>query len=86
LPGPTKKERKITVTAIRNIYCEFQPASALQDEWKIFQADDDVSAKDTKKLWKIIGILGSTEVCRWNQSLSIPITYYMVNKGGDGLG
>ena len=57
----TKRERKITATAIRNISRGLQPlldASSVQDEWKRFHADDDASAQDTKEVvgdyWNVV--------------------------------
>jgi len=64
----TKRERKTTVTAMWNFLHKLQPqldASSVQDKWKLFQADADVSTQDIKKVvedyWNVVLQLKSVE-------------------------
>jgi len=77
-PSPTKREWKISVTDIWNISCKFQPqlgASSVQDKWKLFQADDDVSVQDTKEAvkdyWDVVLHLKSVEEINRYPSLQL---------------
>jgi len=79
LPQPHKKrERRITVTAIRNISCKLQPqldASSVQDKWKLPQADDHISTQDTKQVvegyWNVVLQLNSAEGIKPYPSLQL---------------